>query len=449
MSVPTARELALKVLKEVEDRDAYADILLDHWLSRHPLPQRERALATELTFGTLRRRNTLDWVIEAFSRRPVVKMDLWVRNILRLGAYQLLFLDRIPAHAAVDESVKLAHRFGSYGAAAFVNAVLRRVASEPRPTLPPLEENPVAHLALLHSHPEWLVKRWLEQFGRSETEALCLANNQVPPLTLRVNTLKATSNMVKERLEAAGLEVESGHYLAEALTVKKGGAPQDLPGYRDGWFTVQDESSMLVAHVLAPEPEEMVVDMASAPGGKTTHLAERMGNHGSILAADLHEHRLNSVQELARRLGISIIKTLVADGRELVQLFPGQADRVLLDAPCSGLGVLRRNPEARWRKRPQDIPGLVRLQRELLEAGGRLLKPGGILVYSTCTILPEENQGVIEGFLQDHPDFTREDLTPFLPEPLSAEPGVKEGWLQLYPHHHGTDGFFLARLRKK
>ncbi|MCL4424715.1 MAG: 16S rRNA (cytosine(967)-C(5))-methyltransferase RsmB [Firmicutes bacterium] len=448
MTVPSARELALKVLKGVEERDAYADILLDHWLNRHQLLPRERALATEIAFGTLRRRNTLDWVIEGFSSRPIVKMDLWTRNILRLGAYQLLYLERIPARAAVDEAVKLARRFAPYGVSGFVNAVLRRVANGRLPPFPSLAEDPLTHLSLNYSHPRWLVERWLTQLGWEGTAALCQANNQPPPVTLRVNRLKSTPAEAREALAAARIEVGTGNYLPEALVVRKAGSPERLPGYAEGWFSLQDESSMLVAHALDPQPGEMVVDMASAPGGKTTHLAEVMGNLGNIVAADVHEHRLSSVRERAHRLGIRIIRTMVADGRQLADLYAGQADRVLLDAPCSGLGVLRRNPEARWRKRPQDIPGLVRLQMELLAAGAQLLKPEGTLVYSTCTITPEENQGVVEGFLKRHPDFAREDLRPFLPEGLHKVPQVDEGWIQLYPHLHGTDGFFLARLRK-
>lgn len=446
----SAREAALKALREVDEKGAYANLALEGVLERHPMEPRERALATELVYGTSRRRNTLDWAIDRFASRPVAQTTVWIRNILRMGAYQLLYLDKIPVSAACNEAVELAKRYGHGGTVKFVNGVLRALArSAATLHFPDSNQDLVGHLALRHSHPAWMVERWLKRYGLDETVALLEANNNTPPITLRANRLRTNRDGLRQALEAEGVESHETNLSPDGLTIKGVGSLTRLKAYQDGLFAVQDESSMLVAPVVAPKPGQVVIDLASAPGGKATHLAELMGNQGKIIAVDVHEHRLDLVKENCRRLGVEIVGTVTADAREVGELFAGQADAILVDAPCSGLGVLARRPDARWKKDPADIPGLVALQQEILESAARCLKPGGTLVYSTCTIEPDENQGVVGEFLGRHSEFEPVDLWPYLPVGLWRENTLSKGYVQLMPHIHGTDGFFIARLRKR
>lgn len=447
---PGARELALRALHRVETGDAYASLALEDLFRRHPADRRERALATELTFGVLRRRNTLDFLLERFTRRPLADLTPWIRNDLRLGAYQIRHLERVPPAAAIDEAVTLARRFGHAGTAGLVNAVLRAFAAgHAAVTFPDAAADPVSHLALVHSHPEWLVRRWLGRYGLDATRAFLEYDNAAPPRVVRANALRATPGALRARLEAEGVTAEPGRYLPEALILTGHPALEDLPAFRDGWFQVQDESSMLAARVVDPRPGETVIDLAAAPGGKATHLAERMGDRGRVIANDLHPGRLALVEENCRRLGITCVEATAGDGRALPDRFAGAADRVLLDAPCSGLGVLNRRPDARWRRREGSIRELAALQRDLLAAAGRLVRPGGVLVYSTCTVEPEENDGVCDAFLAEHPHFTPETLEPFLPPPLATADRGASGRLQLLPFRHGVDGFFIARFRRR
>lgn len=447
---PSARELALRALHRVETEDAYASPALEDLFRRRPADRRERALATELTFGVLRRRNTLDFLLERFTRRPLSGLTPWIRNDLRLGAYQIRYLDRIPAPAAIDEAVHLARRFGHAGTAGLVNAVLRAFAAgHAAVAFPDAAADPAAHLALVHSHPEWLVRRWLGRYGFDDTRAFLEYDNAAPTLVVRANTLRTTPEALRARLEAEGVAAVPGRYLPEALHLSGVPALEDLSAFREGWFQVQDESSMLAARVVDPQPGETVIDVAAAPGGKATHLAERMGDRGRVIANDVHPGRLALVEANRRRLGIACVETVLGDGRALPDRFAGAADRVLLDAPCSGLGVLNRRADARWRKREEDIAERAALQRDLIAAAALLVRPGGVLVYSTCTVEPEENDGVCDAFLRAHPEFAPESLVPFLPAALGGTPGAPGGRLQLLPFRHGVDGFFVARFRRR
>lgn len=447
----TARGVALTALKRIDADGAYANLALDEVLEKYPLSDpRDRALATELVYGVTRRRATLDWALDQVSRRPVAQLDPWIRNILRQGAYQLLYLDRIPASAVTHEAVELAKEHGHQGVAGFVNGVLRGLIRKiPELPFPDPEADPVRHLELAHSAPRWLVDRWLGEYGPDEAGRLLAALNQTPPLAVRVNRLRTDRERVMQELAAGGIAATPTQLSPDGLVltgVASATALGRLPAHQAGHFTVQDESSMLVAPVVDPQPGETVLDIAAAPGGKSTHLAERMGDRGKVVAVDVHPHKVELIEEAAARLGLTSVETVCADGRQVGRLFAGRADRVLCDLPCSGLGTLARRPDARWRKEPADIPTLAQLQAELLRAAARAVKPGGVLVYSTCTITREENREVMAAFLQEHPDFRADDLTPYLPEPLRGEPGVTEGWIQLLPHRHGTDGFFIARM---
>ncbi|BDG60655.1 ribosomal RNA small subunit methyltransferase B [Caldinitratiruptor microaerophilus] len=448
-----AREAALEVLRRVDAGGAYASLALGEVLRRRALDPRDRALATELAYGVIRRRQTLDWYLEQVSTRPLAHMTPQVRNILRMAVYEYLYLDRIPEWATTHAAVELARRHGHEGVARFVSGVLRGLLRRlPELRLPDAAADPVQHLALLTSQPRWLVERWLARYGFDEAQALLEALGQTPPLTVRVNRLRTDRDALRQRLAREGVEAHPTRWSPDGLVlsgVASTGSLKELASFREGLFSVQDESSMLVAPVVDPRPGDLVLDVAAAPGGKAAHLAERMGDRGRVLAIDLHPQRLELVEENARRLGLRSIETVCADARSVGRLFAGRADAVLCDLPCSGLGTLHRRPDARWRKQEADIPALATLQDEILESAWGALRPGGVLVYSTCTITPEENEERVEALVRRHPDLVPEDLTPYLPAGLAGEPGVREGRIQLLPHRHGTDGFFIARLRRR
>jgi len=444
----TARSYALKILKEVEE-GAYANLALNRLLSRLSLAEEERALLTGLSYGVLQRLNTLDWVLSLFLTSPLENLTPWIRNILRLGAYQLLYLDRIPSAAVVDESVKLAYRFGHKGVAGLVNAVLRKIirAGEDIPW-PSRDDNPSFYLSIVYSYPLWIVRRWIGQMGFDEAEQLCSTNNQVPPLTVRTNTLKTTREKLRELLKEEGVGAEFCRYAPEGLTLELTKKLVNLTSFKEGLFQVQGEASMLVAPLVDPKPGESVLDLCSAPGGKALHMAMLMENKGTIVAADLYPHRLRLLQETMKRQDIEIIRTEKLDGRTICAKKHASFQRVLLDVPCSGLGVIRRKGELKWRRKEQDIFSLAKLQAELLRSAFQALQPGGVLVYSACSTEPEETKDVIQRFLKQEP-LAAPDLPAILlpPELRAQEKG--EGMVRLQPHEHGLDGFFLARIRKK
>lgn len=450
MAKATARDLALEVLRLVDEEGAYANLALNQVLERHRPGKLDRAFATELTYGTLRTLNTLDWVLGHFLRQPLEKQTAWVRNILRLGVYQIMHMDRVPDSAACNESAEMARRYAHSGAVKFVNGVLRNVARKKGDLkFPDAGTDPVGHISLRYSHPAWLVKRWLSEFGFDETVALCRANNEPAPNTVRTNTLRTTRDNLAACLREDGLTVEETGYAPEGLNISGFLSLHGFKPFEAGYFQVQDESSMLVGHAAAPKAGWEVIDTASAPGGKATHLAQLMSNHGHILATDIHPHKLNLIKDNCQRLGITCVEPMQADARELHKTAERRADLVLVDAPCSGLGVLRRRPDARWRKEAAQIPEIVKLQAEILDSASRCLKPGGVLIYSTCTITREENLEQVENFLAKHKEFELEDLTPYLDGALDIGNTLQRGYIQILPHHHGIDGFFISRLRLK
>jgi 16S rRNA (cytosine967-C5)-methyltransferase len=447
----TAREAALRALRDVDVREAYANLALDAHLTGSKLEGRDRALTTELVYGVTRRRGTIDWAIGQVATRPMDQIDPWIRNILREAVYQILYMERIPHSAAVDEAVELAKQYGHVGVAKFVNGVLRSLLRK-LPTLPwpKPEEDPVGALAVQHSYPEWLVEAWTGRFGTEQAVRLLETGNQVPPLTIRANSLKATREQVAEALAAEGVKTEPTPHSPQGLVVHEltsSSYLDRLKAMKAGLFTVQDESSMLVAPVLAPQPGQTVIDVAAAPGGKSTHIAELMQNQGKLIAMDIHPHKVDLIEQNARRLGITCIEGVCQDAREVGKLLPERADAILCDVPCSGLGTLARRPDARWRKTEADVTTLVPVQEAILESAAKALKPGGTLVYSTCTIEPRENQELVAAFVERHPDFAFDDIRPYLPPSLAAD--AQDGWIQLLPHIHGTDGFFIARLKRK
>ena len=440
-----AREAALSVVNEVWDKGAYANVALDRCLHRAALSEIDRRFTTELVYGAVKAGETIDWMLRRFVKRPLKKMPPVICNILRLGIYQLFFMDKVPASAACNESVELAKKYGHAGTVGLVNAVLRTAAREPeKAAFPDGKGKATEHLALVSQHPQWLIRRWIRAFGYEETVQLCDFDNSQPVLSLRTNTLKTSREALLQTLQQQGALVEASAWAPEGILCTKHGSLDAMEALQQGLFQVQDESSMQVAHVLAPQPGEFIIDACSAPGGKTTHIAALMQNRGRILALDIYEHKLALIQENAARLGIDSIETKLLDARKLSSIYAEQADRVLVDAPCSGLGVLRRKPDARWKKDEKQLQELPVLQREILQSAAACVKPGGVLVYSTCTMTKEENEEVIQDFLARHTEFVLEKTGGFLPvNKREAE------MVQLYPQRDGTDGFFIARMCRR
>jgi len=423
--------------------------LFDDLVMEDPLlTDLDKAFVREIVYGVLRWRGRLDWVISAYSRIKPSRMERAVISILRIGVYQLLFMDRVPPPAAVDESVELAKRLRKKECAPFINGILRGIAEERKKvSYPDLQNDPLDHIATLYSHPRWMVRRWVDQWGVDETIALCQADNQIPPLTVRVNTLKVSREEISNRLRDERIAATPTPFSSVGLLIK---APPPLTAWgplQEGWLQVQDEAAQLVSMLLAPQPGERVLDLCAAPGGKTTHLAELMQDQGEIVAVDVSPTKLQLVQENCRRLGISIVKARALDATAPLPFPPGSFDRVLVDAPCTGLGTLRRNPDGKWRDREADIPRLQKLQGTILARAATMVKREGILVYSTCTLTPEENEGVIEAFLSGQKEFLHEDASSLLP--IGCEGLVDDkGYLHTLPHLHGMDGFFAARMRR-
>jgi 16S rRNA (cytosine967-C5)-methyltransferase len=387
--------------------------------------------------GTVVWRGRIDFTLSRLLTRPLEDLPISIRNTLRLGAYQLLFLDQIPAYAAVSESVRLARRHGHEGTAKLVNAVLRRVADREADVADEAMD-PVDRIARLGSHPAWMVRRWMDRLGLQETEALCRADNRVPPVILRHNRLKGSLQDLLDRLR--GVRVRP-HPLQEGfLVVEEGGGLFRTPAFLEGWATVQDVSAGLAVCLLDPRPGETVLDLCAAPGGKTGFIAEKMGDRGRVVALDRHAGRLRQLTENLQRLGLRCVETAISD--DATPLPEWAFDRVLVDAPCSGLGVLARRPDVRWRRAASELREFARVQLELLSRGASAVRPGGLLVYSTCTTEPEENEGVVEAFLAARPDFEVE------PARDCVGPGAADLYLQTWPHRHDCDGAFAARLRR-
>jgi 16S rRNA (cytosine967-C5)-methyltransferase len=445
-----SRILALRVLERVQRAGAYADLLLHAALGRSALSAADRAFATELVYGTLRWRGRIDFLLGHVLDRDLEKLEPLVATALRLGAYQILFTGGVPAEAAVDESVRCVRVAGAERATGLVNAVLRRLAREHGAiALPALEGDPLGHLTHALSLPAWLAARWLAELGAEQAAALARASNQVPPLVVRVNRLRGDVDALLDDVRERFPNAARCRHAAFGVVLGRRGNPAIDPGFLAGHFTVQDEASQLVVALLDPRPGERVLDACAAPGGKATAMAERLGDRGEVLALDRHARRLALVDRHARRLGLACIRTRERDAARAF-LEPGEAgafDRVLVDAPCSGLGTLRRNPDARWRVGPSDPEQLAGTQRAILRNAAAALRPGGVLVYSTCTPMREENEGVVESFLAEAPDFA---LAP--PDRAPAEVAAlvgRDGYLRCWPHVHDSDGFFAARLLRR
>jgi 16S rRNA (cytosine967-C5)-methyltransferase len=439
------RQLALEALRLISKRGAYADVALDRVLSSaKDISGQDRRLATEIVYGVTRRSRSLDALIDKFARQRSQQQQPDLRLILQIGIYQICFLDQVPSSAAVNTSVNLAKQNKLAGLAGLVNAVLRAIATaQANDTL--WESLEHEGLGVLHSFPDWLIQLWQDQFGAAETAQLCQWFNQSPHIDLRVNRLRADPEMVIAAFAEAGVVATQIEPIPYALRLAQGaGAIPKLPGYAEGWWSVQDASAQLASLLLDPQPHDVVIDACAAPGGKTTHIAELMGDSGVIWACDRSAQRLKKVQQNCDRLGLKSIKIRDGDSREFSD-FKGIADRVLLDVPCSGLGTLHRHADARWRQNPDEPNKLSKIQLELLEQADTWVKNDGSMVYSTCTLHPMENELVIRQFLAS---FTAWHLSQ-IPSTHATAPFTNPSQLiEVIPHRHNMDGFFMAKLER-
>jgi 16S rRNA (cytosine967-C5)-methyltransferase len=436
------RGIAVKILNRIERTDSYLDKLLDVELNSDELNDLDKRFLTELTHGVVRWKTRLDFIIEQFCKNKFAMQDPNIRNAMRVALYQILFLSKIPHAAAVNEAVEFVKKIRGQKAANLVNAVLRNIIRNLNklPT-PDHETDPVQYLSIMYSHPSWMVKRWVDRYGLYETEQLLSANNERPTIVVRANTLKTTADELVKLFEERNIRNTRSKYLENFIKVGHLSGIYNLDLFEKGYFSVQDESSGLVVKLLDPKPGENVIDLCSAPGGKTTFIGELMKNQGKIIAVDKYEHRLNLVKQSCERLGVENVEFIPKDALE-VDVEP--ADKVLVDAPCSGLGVIQKKPDIKWQRELSDIRNLAKTQIELLEKASKLVKNGGVIVYSTCTIEPEENIEVVKEFLSRHPEFKIDDARNYLPSDIVNG----EGCMETYPHKHDMDGGFAVRLIK-
>ncbi|WP_416235505.1 16S rRNA (cytosine(967)-C(5))-methyltransferase RsmB [Paenibacillus campi] len=447
----SARDVALNVLTDVESSGSYSNLQLNQALLQAGLERADAGLTTEIVYGTISHLNTIDYFLGRFVAKGMHKLQPWVRSLLRLSFYQIYYLDRIPPHAAVNEAVNIAKRRGHQGVSGMVNGVLRNVLRQLDELVIPEGLSTIQRIALHYSHPEWLVERWIGQFGEAITEQICMSNNEPPAVSVRVNTNETTREGMLTTLNEAGYYAQPSALAPDGILVGGSGNMALTDWYRDGLLSIQDESSMLVAEAVQPQPGMSVLDCCAAPGGKTAHLAEKMQNKGHIIANDIHEHKRKLIDDQAQRLHLSIVDTTVGDALALAERYAEASfDRILLDAPCSGLGVIRRKPDLKWNKSASDIKEIAALQRRLLERICGLLKPDGILVYSTCTIEQSENEDVVRSFVEAHPEF-EPVVVPLFTDKMTQDASSDKTALgvQILPQHYHSDGFYIAALRRK
>lgn len=438
MKTVNVREAALELIDAVEKSGSYSNLMLNNAIEKNNITGRDAGLLTEITYGTIQRKLTLDYYLAPFLKK---KPERWVHNLLRLSLYQMVYLDKVPERAVIHEAVNIAKKRGHKGIAGMVNGVLRSIQREGVPDTKAIK-NEAERISVETSHPLWLVERWTRAYGIERTEAMCRHNLTAPEQTVRVNTLKIDREAAVAALSEEGFEAEIANTSPAAIRLLKGNAARsDL--YKQGFISIQDESSMLVAPVVGALPGQRVLDMCSAPGGKTVHIAEHMNGEGRIDALDIHEHKLKLVAQNAERLGLRNIHVQKQDARKAGEVFEKETfDAILVDAPCSGLGVIRRKPDLKYAKTEQDLQNLQRIQLSILDAAAPLLKENGVLVYSTCTVDKEENEGTVHAFLTAHPEFEPVPL-----EHIAIMP--EKSMIQVFPDDFGGDGFFISKFRKK
>ena len=440
-----ARDTALEVLLSVSAANAWSDGSLKRTIAKNGLDSRDAALASRIAYGVIQNRMYLDYYISLWCTQKAERLEPLIRNILRIGAYQILFMDKIPHRAAVNEAVEMTKRHGRPKAAGMVNAVLRKFVTNwlDMPELP--RGSTADYLSLRYSHPKWLVTRLIDILGAEEAEEYLRCNNAIVPTTIQTNTMKTTPEALEKELRATGATVMPHPWMAGCFEVSGTGDLESLNAFRQGLFTVQDAAARLVATVAAPQETDRVLDVCAAPGGKSFAAAIAMQNEGSVTSCDIHAHKVSLIEKGAARLGVSIVHARQADASQFEPEFEAGFDVVIADVPCSGLGVIRKKPDIRY-KDLAPMQKLPQVQAAILENVSRYVKPGGVLVYSTCTVTSAENQDVVRAFLAQNPLYSLESLENILPEPFGGL--GKEGMLTLEPSSD-TEGFFIARLRKR
>lgn len=443
-----ARNVVLQILYKIDKEQAYSNIALNEELqkNKNKLTQKDIALISEIVYGVTTWKLTLDEIIKKHSKIKLKKISPWIINTIRMGAYQIIFLDKIPKSAAVNESVNLAKRYGHRGSSSFTNAILRKIDKSDYEELLKIEEK-TEQISKTTSMPIWIVQELLKQYNLKEVEKICKNSNLRPNIIIRINTLKTTKNELKQKLEKENIKCEETE-LEDFLTVKNLKNIENVSLFKNGYFTIQDLSAGMSAMVLNPKEGESVLDACSSPGGKTTYLAEIMKNTGKIEAWDIHEHRVNLVKQNAQRLGIKIIDSKTNDATQFKPEYEEKFDKILLDVPCLGLGVIKRKPDIKWHRKKEDIEEITKLQFNILNNCSKYLKKGGELVYSTCSILKEENQDIIERFLKENKNFTYSKY-----ENIKQYNAIKTYINQSKYININTDidhdGFFICKIVKK
>jgi 16S rRNA (cytosine967-C5)-methyltransferase len=436
------RGTSVKILNRVERTDSYLDKLIDSELRSNEFNDFDKALLMEIVHGVLRWQSKLDWVLNGFFHGNFSKAEVTVRNTLRAALYQILFLDKVPDHAAVNEAVEFMKRVRGDKAAGLVNGVLRNIIRNKEGIhYPDVQNDAALYLSTMYSFPLWMVRRWMNRFGFYETEKLLEAQNQKPGLTLRVNTLKTSVEDFMKMFELHNISYERSEFLPTFIRTSNLSNISQTEIFRRGFFTVQDESAGIAATLLDVQPGERVIDLCAAPGGKTTFFGETMKNQGTIVAVDKYQTRLSLVKTGCERLGITNVEYVAGDGTTLET---ETADKIIVDTPCSGLGVLQKKPDIKIKRELRDIMEITGSQDALLENAAKLLRSGGAMVYSTCTIEPEENFSMVKKFLERHPEFTVDHAAKY----VNAKIVHPDGYVDSYPHRHGIDGSFAVRMVK-
>ncbi|MCX7695567.1 MAG: 16S rRNA (cytosine(967)-C(5))-methyltransferase RsmB [Caloramator sp.] len=436
-----ARYVAVKTLCDIEE-GAFSNIKLNHYFKKYDMKPLDRAFTSEIVYGTLRNLIKIDYFINKFSNVKTNKMTKWVLNSIRIAVYQIFYMDKVPEYAAINESVEIVKQ-REKRASGFVNGVLRSILRNKEQFDKINVKDKIKGLSIQYSHPEWMVKMFIDEFGVEFTEELLKANNTTPKLSIRVNTLKVSKQELKAILIDKGIKVYDG-LVEEALILEEFSNIEKSEEFNKGLFIIQDESSMLPSKVLDVKEDMKVLDLCSAPGGKTTHIAQLMNNKGQIVAFDIHEHKLKLIKDNSNRLGIDIIDAKLKDAEIFMEEYIDYADRVLVDAPCSGLGLLRKKPEIKYNIKREDIEKLVLIQKNILNNAAKYVKKDGYIVYSTCTITSKENEKVIEEFLKENNNFILEDVRDFVPDILKTD----KKYLKIFPNIHKMDGFFIAKLKR-
>lgn len=437
----SARKTAVKILKEVFDKNAYSNVVLGRELNNSELNDKDKSLVTEIVYGTLKYRYTIDNILNYYIKSGLGKLETYILNILRISIYQIEYLDKIPEFAVVNEAVELAKNKSPKGAK-LVNGVLRSYLRTKGSAEYYNKNNKLEELCFKYSFPTWMVKLFVDSYGSDQAEKILNGLNLVPSVTVRVNNLKADYEEAWKKLEENGYDIEEGKICPEAIQIKKGRSIDDNPLFVNGLITVQDESAMMIAPSMDLEENMVVLDLCSAPGGKACHAAEIMNNTGKVLAFDIHENKLPLIKENAERLGINTIRCSVLDAATYSQAYKDTGDRVLIDVPCSGLGIIRKKPEIKWTKDKNVIRDLVKIQREIMLNAAKYVKKDGKLIYSTCTLSKEENEENIKWFIKKCPEFTIEPLYYGKIDNIIYH---KEGYITILPDKN-MDGFFVAKM---